>query len=105
MSPRARLLQLGCRLAKMSSRLQSSVLGGRGGDGEDHPITDFGESLDLEKPGARATEQPQTQTGEVQLERRVSKRRPSGHIYRHDDVAIRTIAEISDKRVVANTQK
>ncbi|XP_070381143.1 uncharacterized protein [Dermacentor albipictus] len=71
---------------------------------KDLPTTDFGESLDLKQPGARATEQPLTQTGEVQLERQVSNLRQRGHFHCHDDVAIRTVAENYDKRVVPHTK-
>nr|XP_054931150.1 uncharacterized protein LOC129386863 [Dermacentor andersoni] len=50
-------------------RAHRKFSGGSGCSPEDLPTTDFGESLDLKQPGARATEQPLTQTGEVQLER------------------------------------
>nr|XP_054931594.1 uncharacterized protein LOC129387000 [Dermacentor andersoni] len=50
MSPRCLLLQLGCRLARVSCRFQSSVLTGSGNDVEDLPSTDFEwQSLDLER--------------------------------------------------------
>ncbi|XP_075528696.1 uncharacterized protein LOC142560456 isoform X2 [Dermacentor variabilis] len=99
------MLHFGRRLARMSSKFQSSVLTGSGDDGEDLPTTDFGESLDLKQPGARATEQPLTQTGEVQLERQVSNSRQRVQFHCHDDVAIRTVAEKYDKRLVPHTQK
>ncbi|XP_072141335.1 uncharacterized protein [Dermacentor andersoni] len=50
-------------------RAHRKFSGGSGCSPEDLPTTDFGESLDLKQPGARATEQPLTQTEEVQLER------------------------------------
>ncbi|XP_070380872.1 uncharacterized protein [Dermacentor albipictus] len=43
---------------------RAAWLNGSGDDGEDLPNTDFGESLDLEQPAARATGQPLTPTGE-----------------------------------------
>ncbi|XP_054931168.2 uncharacterized protein [Dermacentor andersoni] len=86
-------------------RAHRKFSGGSGCSPEDLPTTDFGESLDLKQPGARATEQPLTQTGEVQLERQVSNLRQSGHFHCHDDVAIRTVFENYDKRLVPHTQK
>nr|XP_054931253.1 uncharacterized protein LOC129386889 [Dermacentor andersoni] len=86
-------------------RAHRKFSGGSGCSPEDLPTTDFGESLDLKQPGARATEQPLTQTEEVQLERQVSNLRQSGHFHCHDDVAIRTVFENYDKRLVPHTQK
>ncbi|XP_075527745.1 uncharacterized protein LOC142560001 isoform X1 [Dermacentor variabilis] len=90
------------RLRCVSSR--AAWLTGSGDDGEHIHTTNFGESLDLEQPDARATEQSLTQSGEVQLERQDSNLRHSSHIHCHDDVAIRTVAENYDKRVAPHTK-
>ncbi|XP_075527697.1 uncharacterized protein LOC142559893 [Dermacentor variabilis] len=90
------------RLRCVSSK--AAWLTGSGDDGEHIHTTNFGESLDLEQPDARATEESLNQSGEVQLERQDSNLRHSSHIHCHDDVAIRTVAENYDKRVAPHTK-
>ncbi|XP_070381366.1 uncharacterized protein [Dermacentor albipictus] len=92
--------------AHVGPQILSSVLTGSGKDGDDLPTTDF--ERQVLRSGASCSEtaeEPLTQAAEVQLQCQVANLRQSGHIYRHDDVAIRTIAENSDERVFTHTQK
>ncbi|XP_075528221.1 uncharacterized protein LOC142560193 isoform X1 [Dermacentor variabilis] len=91
-------------LTSVAASSRAAWLTGSGDDGEHIHTTNFGESLDLEQPDARATEQSLNQSGEVQLERQDSNLRHSSHIHCHDDVAIRTVAENYDKRVAPHTK-